>query len=93
MFDRDPPVKMTVNPRYFATFPRLVYGRDMEKFMLSGCRLVQCLILISVGRREVSEVFVRSTGSLAMLRAARNALRLMDCGNECFRVDHLFCFV
>ena len=55
--------------------------------------LSECRILVSVSLREVSEVDIRSTGSMAMLIAARNALRLIDCGNACSRVDRAFCFV
>jgi len=65
----------------------------METFLLSECHLRERRILVSVGRREVSGVDVRNTGSMAMLIAARNALRLIDCGNACSRVDHVFCFV
>jgi len=92
-FIRDPPVKMTVNPGYFATLPQVVYGGGMETFMLSECHLGERRFLVSVIRREVSEAFVRSTGSNTMLSAARNALRLMDCGNACSRIDRAFCFV
>ena len=65
----------------------------METFMFSECHLGDRRILVSGGRREVSDVDVRSTGSMTMLIAARNALCLMDCGNACSRVDRVFCFV
>ena len=41
----------------------------------------------------MSEVDVSSTGNMAMLLAARNALRLVDCCNACSRVDGVVCFV
>lgn len=61
--------------------------------MLSDCHSGERRILFSVIRREVSEAFVRSTGSNTMLGAASNALRLIDCSNACSRVDRVFCFV
>jgi hypothetical protein len=65
----------------------------METFMLSECRIGERRILVSVSLREVREVDIRSTGSMAMLIAARTALRLIDCGNACSRVVRAFCFV
>jgi hypothetical protein len=84
---------MTVNPEKFAKLPRIVYGDGMETFMLSECHLGERRILVSVSLMEVREVDIRSTGSMAMLIAARNALRLIDCGNACSRVVREFCFV
>jgi hypothetical protein len=58
--------------------------------MLSECHIDECRILISVGCRELNEVFVRSTVSMAMLSAARNALRQMDCLKACSRAITYF---
>jgi len=65
----------------------------METVMLSECHQGERRILVLVGRRELSEVDGRITGSIAMLIAARNVLRLMDGDNACSRVDRVFCFV